>query len=89
MKLPRDVAADRLIQALERLGYKVIRQRGSHVRLFHEGPPMHTITIPQHSPLKIGTLHGILSAVARTRLIAIESIIDLLRQSRSVLCHRY
>jgi predicted RNA binding protein YcfA (HicA-like mRNA interferase family) len=78
MKLPRGVSADRLIRALERLGYKVIRQRGSHVRLFHEGPPMHTITIPQHNPLKTGTLHGILSEVVRMRLITVESIIDLL-----------
>jgi predicted RNA binding protein YcfA (HicA-like mRNA interferase family) len=31
MKLPRGVPADRLIGALERLGYGVIRQKGSHV----------------------------------------------------------
>ncbi len=38
MKLPRGVSADRLIRALERLGYVVIRQKGSHARLRHEGP---------------------------------------------------
>ena len=36
MKLPRGVSADRLIRALERLGYEVIRQKGSHVRLRHD-----------------------------------------------------
>jgi predicted RNA binding protein YcfA (HicA-like mRNA interferase family) len=78
MKLPRGVSADRVILALEHLGYGVIRQKGSHVRLRHTGPPVHTITIPLHNPLKTGTLHGILSGVAHVRPIAIESIVDLL-----------
>ena len=39
MKLPRGVSADRLIGALEHLGYRKVRQKGSHVRLRHEGPP--------------------------------------------------
>jgi predicted RNA binding protein YcfA (HicA-like mRNA interferase family) len=78
MKLPRGVSADRVIQALERLGYGVIRQKGSHVRLRHEGPPVHTITVPLHNPLKTGTLHGILSEVARMRSITIESLTESL-----------
>ena len=55
MKLPRDVSADRLIGVLEGLGYRVIRQKGSHIRLKHEGPPVHLITVPCHNPMKIGT----------------------------------
>jgi len=39
MKLPRGVSAERLIKALEAVGYMVIRQKGSHVRLRHSGPP--------------------------------------------------
>lgn len=78
MKLPRGVSADRLIRALERLGYVVIRQKGSHVRLRHEGPPAHTITVPLHNPLKTGTLHGILSEVAQVRSMTIETIAELL-----------
>jgi predicted RNA binding protein YcfA (HicA-like mRNA interferase family) len=78
MKLPRGVSADRVVNALERLGYGVIRQQGSHVRLRHEGPPVHTITVPMHDSLKTGTLHGILSEVARMRSISVESIADLL-----------
>ncbi|HEY1221602.1 MAG: type II toxin-antitoxin system HicA family toxin [Bryobacteraceae bacterium] len=78
MKLPRGVFADRVILALECLGYVVIRLKGSHVRLRHEGPPAHTITLPLHIPLKTGTLHGILSEIARVRSITIESIADLL-----------
>jgi predicted RNA binding protein YcfA (HicA-like mRNA interferase family) len=78
MKLPRGISADRLIRALEKLGYSVIRQKGSHVRLQHEGPPVHGITVPNHQALKTGTLHGILTEVARMRSISIESIVDLL-----------
>ena len=57
MKFPRGVSADRLIRALERVGYEVVRQKGSHVRLRHQGPPAHAITVPLHDPLKTGTLH--------------------------------
>ena len=78
MKLPRGVSADRLIHALGRLGYGVIRQKGSHARLRYEGPPVHPITVPLHNPLKTGTLHSILSEVAQMRSITVESIIKLL-----------
>ena len=78
MKLPRGVSGDRAILALGRLGYEVIRQKGSHVRLRHEGPPVHTITVPLHNPLKTGTLHGILSEVARMRAVTVESLAESL-----------
>jgi predicted RNA binding protein YcfA (HicA-like mRNA interferase family) len=78
MKLPRDVGSRRLIKALEQAGYVVIRQRGSHVRVKHAGPPEHSITIPMHDPLKMGTLHGILSEVARARKIPMEGLVELL-----------
>ena len=78
MKLPRGVPADRLIGALERLGYRVVRQKGSHVRLRHEGPPTHAITAPRHNPLKTGMLRGILTEVGAMRSIPIETITQLL-----------
>jgi predicted RNA binding protein YcfA (HicA-like mRNA interferase family) len=78
MRLPRGVSAERVVGALDHLGYEVIRQKGSHLRLRHVGPPAHAITVPLHDPLKIGTLHSILSEVARMRSITIESIADLL-----------
>lgn len=78
MKLPRGVSADRLTRALESLGYKVVRQKGSHVRLRHDGPPVHSITVPKHDSMKTGTLHGILSEVAQMRSLTIESLIDSL-----------
>ena len=78
MKLPRGVSGERLIRVLERLGYRAVRRKGSHVRLRHEGPPAHSVTVPLHDSLKIGTLRGILSEVAQTRAITIESILEWL-----------
>lgn len=78
MKLPRGVSAQRLIRALEKLGYVAIRQRGSHIRIYHEGAPVHSISVPLHDPLKIGTFHGILAEVARAQSISIQNILDLL-----------
>lgn len=78
MKLPRGVSADRLIRALERLGYTVIRQKGSHIRLFHEAASTHSISVPLHNPLKIGTFQGILAEVAQSQSISIQDILDLL-----------
>ena len=78
MKLPRGVSAERLIRALERLGYAVIRQKGSHIRLFHQAAPTHSISVPLHDPLKIGTFHGILVEVAQAQSVSIPEILDLL-----------
>jgi len=78
VKLPRDVSADRLIRALERLGYGVVRQKGSHIRLRHEGPPAHLVTVPRHNPLKVGTLQAILAEVAQMRSMSVEAIAEML-----------
>jgi predicted RNA binding protein YcfA (HicA-like mRNA interferase family) len=78
MKLPRGVSAERLIRALEGVGYAVIRQKGSHVRLRHQGPPVHTITVPLHNPLKTDTRHGILAEVALMRCTDVDALVELL-----------
>jgi predicted RNA binding protein YcfA (HicA-like mRNA interferase family) len=78
MKLPRGVSGERLIGALETVGYMVIRQKGSHVRMRHQGPPTHTITVPLHNPLKTGTLHGILTEVAFMRSTTVDSLVERL-----------
>jgi len=78
MKLPRGVSGDRLIRTLQQVGYSIVRQRGSHVRLQHPGPPAHGVTVPLHNPLKTGTLHGILAEVALMRSITVESLAQLL-----------
>ncbi|HEX2528268.1 MAG TPA: type II toxin-antitoxin system HicA family toxin [Geminicoccus sp.] len=76
MKLPRDLDAPTLIRALRRVGYEVERQTGSHVRLRHELPDVPPITIPNHRPLKVGTLHAILAEVARTRGWSVARLLE-------------
>jgi predicted RNA binding protein YcfA (HicA-like mRNA interferase family) len=78
MKLPRGVSGDRLIRLLQQMGYSIVRQRGSHVRLQHPGPPTHNVTVPVHATLKAGTLHSILADVALMRSTTIESLTHLL-----------
>jgi predicted RNA binding protein YcfA (HicA-like mRNA interferase family) len=59
-KLPR-VSGEDAIRAPERLGFRRVRQRGSHVILKKEtaqGPV--GCVVPLHRELAIGTLHGIL-----------------------------
>ena len=64
MKLPRDLSGSDLAKALKALGYEITRQAGSHLRLTTTEGGEHHVTIPQHSPLRVGTLAGILNDVA-------------------------
>ncbi len=78
MKLPRDVSGERLVKKLEPLGYRVTRQAGSHVRLTCETPTQHHVTIPNHNPLRLGTLSAILGDVATHLKISREELVQKL-----------
>ena len=65
MKLPRDLSGEELARLLRRHGYEITRQTGSHIRLTSKTKGTeHHVTIPAHSPLKVGTLSAILADVA-------------------------
>ncbi len=64
MKLPRDLSGAELAKALRRVGYEMTRQTGSHIRLATTVRGQHHVTVPNHDPVKIGTLSGILGDVA-------------------------
>ena len=53
------VSGQRLVKALEAEGWKVIRQRGSHIRLKKTGHRI-ALVVPLHKELRKGTLAGIL-----------------------------
>jgi len=53
------VSGQRLIRALEADGWRVARQRGSHVRLKKAGQRF-ALVVPLHKELRKGTLAGIL-----------------------------
>ncbi len=63
MKLPRDIDGIVLANKLKKLGYIITRQTGSHLRLTTENGGHH-VTIPMHSPLKVGTFSAIISEVS-------------------------
>ena len=55
------VSGRRVIKALEPIGYVVVRQRGSHVRLRHPNAVTHKpITVPLHNELRRGLLRSII-----------------------------
>jgi predicted RNA binding protein YcfA (HicA-like mRNA interferase family) len=64
MRLPRDFSGRDLVRALERFGYVVVRQSGSHVRLSTVTSPEHNVTIPNHDALRVGTLASVVADVA-------------------------
>ena len=62
MKVPRDLSGRELVKALEKFGYLVQRQKGSHCYLVSSNGEHH-IAVPLHNPLKLGTLMGILNDI--------------------------
>ena len=54
------------------------RQTGSHLRLSTSERDQHHVTIPNHDPLKVGTLAGILNDVAAHLEISREELVQRL-----------
>lgn len=63
MKLPRDVSGVEAVRALKRFGFVQMRQTGSHLILRKDN---RTVVVPQHKPLKPGTLKGIIEQAGLT-----------------------
>jgi predicted RNA binding protein YcfA (HicA-like mRNA interferase family) len=78
MRLPRDMDAATLIKALARIGYTASRQTGSHIRLTAQLPQQCHLTVPNHSPLKIGTLNSILSEVSLQQRMSRDELLRTL-----------
>ena len=64
MKVPRDVSGLQLVRALQRFGYVLVRQTGSHARLTTTQHGTHHVTVPMKKAMRIGTLTTILHEVA-------------------------
>jgi predicted RNA binding protein YcfA (HicA-like mRNA interferase family) len=61
------------VKALEKIGFVVDRQRGSHIILVREEPRT-TISVPDHKELDRGTLRGII----RQAGLSVDEFIELL-----------
>ena len=64
MKLRRDLTGLELAKLLRVLGYAISRQSGSHLRVTTQVGGEHHEVIPNHSPIKLGTLQSILRSIA-------------------------
>lgn len=76
MKLPRDLFGRDLARMLcAKWDYKNVHQVGSHIILQTETPKHHRLAIPDHKPLRIGTLNAILRQVATAKGTTREAIL--------------
>ncbi len=79
-KLPV-ISGNHLIKMLSKLGYKIIRQRGSHVSLRKTTEAgEHNITVPLHSEIAKGTLSDILSKISIWNNIPKDKLIEIIRK---------
>jgi predicted RNA binding protein YcfA (HicA-like mRNA interferase family) len=73
-RLP-SIGYEKVIRALQRDGWVVVRQKGSHIRLQkHLRDETLKLTVPAHRPIKRSTLAHILKQVR----ISIDEFLDLL-----------
>lgn len=79
MKIPRDLNADQFIKLLRKFDYEETRQSGSHIRLTRKTiESEHHITIPNHDPLKLGTLNSIINDVSAQLNISKKELLNKL-----------
>jgi len=77
MKIPRDIDANSLIKVISSYGYSISRQVGSHIRLENKSNG-HKITIPNHDPIKIGTLNKIVKDICSINNLKLSDLINKL-----------
>ena len=72
-KLP-SLTAKELIAALEKIGFEIVKQKGSHVRLKHEDDRV--VTVPIHAGKTIGK--GLLLKILKDADLTKDDLIGLL-----------
>jgi predicted RNA binding protein YcfA (HicA-like mRNA interferase family) len=78
-KLPQ-ISGNQVAKLLESLGYEIIRQLGSHIRLRKSTPlGEHNITVPAHTIMAKGTLTDILNKISLWNNIPKEDVLRRLR----------
>ena len=69
---------NRVNKLFKKYEYRITRQTGSHIRLTTEYNGQHHITIPNHHPVKIGTLSAIISDIAIHLKISKDDLLNSL-----------
>ncbi len=76
MKLPI-LSAHKVIKILEKEGFRILRQKGSHISLYKRTEKKTLlVVVPNKKEIKIGTLIGILKQANLTR----EEFLNLLKR---------
>ena len=78
MKTPRSLNGSELVKKLKVFNYEKMHQTGSHIIVRTEENGEHTLSVPNHKPLKVGTLDSILSAIASHFGMTKKEVSDLL-----------
>ncbi len=65
VRLPRNISGKDLLRVFQRLGFRLVRQRGSHVFLRH--PDGRRLTIPVYDVVPVNLLSWILAEARITR----------------------
>ena len=65
VRLPRKISGKELLKVFQRLGFQLVRQRGSHAFLRH--PDRRRLTIPVYDVVPINLLNWILAEAKVTR----------------------
>ena len=72
-RMPTDLSGRERVRVLEKIGFVVKRQRGSHIILRRDNPYARVV-VPDHRALRIGTLRTILNSAGMTA----EQLVELL-----------
>lgn len=78
MRLPRDILGSELVKALKVMGYAVVRERGSHISIATEVDGPNKEVIPNHRPIKTGTLSGILKSISAHHGLTMDELLGKL-----------
>lgn len=78
MRLPRDLTGEEFSSVLGKLGYRIVRQTGSHMRMVTLEKGEHHLTVPRHKPMRLGTVAGILGEVAEHFGVGREVLVEKL-----------
>jgi predicted RNA binding protein YcfA (HicA-like mRNA interferase family) len=76
MRIPRDLSGRELTKILCRdWARRFVHQEGSHIILQTEQPTHQRLPVPDHSPLRIGTVGGLLRLVANQKGVTRDDIL--------------
>ena len=73
-RLPRGLPGREVVRALEKAGFYVKRQKGSHIVLRRDSP-FAQVVVPDHKSVDTGTLASILSGAD----LSVEDFIKLIK----------